>query len=78
MGSTSTIQRRPSFDIPYAVHDGDPALKRHGAARSQVLSHRLTGRKIDGLKRTVDRLHEAKAALLVIGQLHSGKAARLP
>ena len=37
----------------------------------------MTGRKIDGLKCTIERLHEAKAALLVISQLHSGKAARL-
>ena len=37
----------------------------------------MTGRKIDGLKCTIERLHEAKAALLVIGQFHSCKAERL-
>jgi hypothetical protein len=38
----------------------------------------MTGREIDDLQCTIERLREAKAALLVIGQLHSGKAARLP
>ena len=77
LASTTAAQRRSSFNVSHAVHDGDAVFERHRSARAQVLADGNARPKVDYLKLAIERLRESEATLLIIGQFHSGEAPRL-
>lgn len=71
-------ERRIAFDVPDPVYDAGAVLKCHDTAHAQILPDRNARREVDGLEVAIERFREAKAALLTVGELDAGEAARLP